>query len=489
MSINKPLCGIIQAETNTDFINYPLSSCQENKKITLLNIGNIVFINNRYYIITCYHCVKNTLNITIQIKDNRYKCYLEYFSDEFDLALLIINEYKGDHIIKPDDFVTDLTGKSYIKGLDISTFQRHKKIKDKIYNCKEINLITNNSVHTSNVSYNLPKIPYISVQIQEDIDDIHELQGISGSFLMNKNKKILGIINRVENSSIHAISTSTIQRFINEIEKTGNFKGICTLVGRYASCEYVPDHESQRKGNALYVEDCMDINYNNYNYNDNNTYMNIRNGDLIIEVNGHKIDDHGMIDGSNIDMQTYIAMNFFCGSIIPLKILRCKNNNNDYKEKKINIRARPLSSMKYISVSFNKLYNYHGLILVELSEDMINYYRDIGVTIGYSFRKNYIDNPYRNNLDEKIIVLINLDKKNLNKKTTEKINKLGLPLIKIEKDYTLAVLNKVNKKKINNVDELINIVKDNRDNTLYFSINDREKFKIEIKNDKIKDLK
>lgn len=174
---------------------------------------------------------------------------------------------------------------------------------------------------------------------------------------------------------------------------------------------------------------------------------------------------------------------------IDLKLMRCTSGNNDYKKKRITIRARPLFSLKYIPISFNNnLYEYKGLIFAELSEDIINNYINVGIYIGMSVADYYLTKPYRSEI-EYLIILVDINKTTLNNNLLKSINELGLPLINNNKSYSIPYITKVNKKKVCTLDELKNIMESNNDNIIKLDVHNSNKLKIVIKNNDIEEIK
>ena len=124
-----------------------------------------------------------------------------------------------------------------------------------------------------------------------------------------------------------------------------------------------------------------------------------------------------------------------CGDMIPCSIMRNKKlrKSNDYRIKKINIKSRPLNTMKYIPITFNgKKLEYCGLIFYELSEDIMDIYRNMGIDLGLYLSKYYLTDQYRNE-NENVIVLLDINRNKIDDKNLIIINKIGIPLIQILK--------------------------------------------------------
>jgi hypothetical protein len=289
-------------------------------------------------------------------------------------------------------------------------------------------------------------------------------------------------VSAIENSKLKVIPSVTIMRFIDEIRLTNRFNGICTIVGKFTKCDFELTENNKQYG--VLIEDNYDINYNNYDYKDKHSYMNPRKNDIIVKIEDSEITKTGKIydkcTGVELDFQTYLALNFTCGDTVSMTILRCnKKRNDDYKEKKIVIRARPIESMKYVQITFNGLIvDYKGFLFIEMSEDIILNYYNLGIDIGQFLDKYLIVTPYRNE-QEHIVVLIDIDKNRISKKNLDIVNTTGLPLMnKTEKYYMIPILKKINKKRIFNLKDLKQSLSQEEDRIFRFAMCDLSRVKI-----------
>ncbi len=160
----------------------------------------------------------------------------------------------------------------------------------------------------------------------------------------------------------------------------------------------------------------------------------------------------------HIPLTTYIALNFINDEFIPLTVLRSKNNE-EVDEKLLKIKARPVWTMKNIMInSNNRYYDLRGFIFTEISEDIIEFYRNHNILLSGKIAENYLQNPYVNS-SSRLVALVNIDKKQFSKFDLDRLFTFGIPLIKIEKttnEYCLPILENINKKKIINLDSLNN---------------------------------
>ena len=466
-----------------------------------MSIGNIFNINNSLINLTCFHCIKNTDNQSTIIKNDKYDSHITHVSDELELALLNVDKMKYKYKFWGiDDLYLDSNIKNmnmYIQTININKYMSNNKFEPITIKCTFKGILQSHKDKIT--SMNIPQIPFYAVTLNQNFSDISELTGISGSFLMS-DKKILGMVSAIENSIVYVIPSYAIYRFLAEIKSTKLFNGICTLVGNFTICNFPKNENSTIITNGVYVENTFDINYNNYPYKDKNdkdnnkiAYANLKKNDIIIKINNIRLNEKGYIYdkkfNESVDFRTYIALNYTCGSIINLEIMRCTSGNNDYKKKNIMVRARPLYSLKYIPISFNNnLYEYKGLIFAELSEDIINNYINVGIYIGTSVSDYYLTKPYRSEIAY-LIVLIDINKIALNDKLLKCVNDLGLPLVNNNKSYSIPYVTKLNKKKLCTLDEFKNAIETNEESIIKLNVYNSNKLKIIIKNNGIEEIK
>lgn len=492
--------GILYAISDSNALTFPVIFDKNRypEKLKNVNIGNLFTINNKIYVLTCLHCVKNTMEQFIIIGGTHYKCKVKFISDELELACLEVINF-GDRpdkiftILDLDNDLSKVGSKVNVQTYNIDDFCGTNELNEMVLEAKIVELIDSNLDKLKSI--NIPIIPRYALKLDKKFNDICELSGLSGSLILNREEKIIGIVSGIENSLINVVPACIIWRFLNEIKLSHSFSGLCSLVGKFTQCDFTKENSTENIY-GYFVDHTYDINYNNYKYKlSNQIGMNLKKGDIIIEINNIKMNDKWKIFDNKlnygIDFRTYIALNFMCGDKIPLKIMRYKKNDpTDYDEKKIFILSRPLNSMRFIPISFNNnIITIDGFTFIELSEDIINTYMNMGVYIGKSFAEYYIINPYRND-NEYIIILLDVDKSSVDKTILEHINEFGLPLINLRNnEYSMATITRVNKKKILNLDELKNILSSTNNITFQMSIDNSKKIKLMITNNKINTLK
>lgn len=477
--------GFLHAYIDNNALIFPKTNITTETQY--ISIGNLFMINNQIYILTCNHCIKNTIKQNFIFNDKKFNCTLKFSSDELELALLEIHDlnikYTPLTITDLDMEIKTKIKNVLIVTLDIDDFINGNSSEKISIECSKYRMD-----YKKIESLNMPELPVITMEINNDIHmDMH---GISGSLVYHENK-ILGIVSKTINNELSIIPARNIYRFLSEIITTNNFNGLCTIIGDISMINF--ETEEGITLNGLCLNNTLNINYNDFEYNEKNTRcINLKLDDIIFNIGGKSITDTGFIFddklGSNIKYNTYISLNYSCGNEIPLHIMRCTNiKKQDYTEKSIILRARPLNSLKYIPLkSKYNTFEFNGLTFGEMSENIINDYIDVGIHLGYSLKEYYINNPYRN---EKIhiVVLLDIDK-NVHKQLIDKIITSGLPLLHIkEKEYGIPIIKKVNKHKITSLDKMKNILSQQTKNTIYLNIDNRN-IKILIENNQIIDI-
>lgn len=491
--------GILQCNVASK-ITYP--KLTNDVQLQSFSVGSLFKLNDKPYLLTCHHCVKDTLNHELIIEKKKYKCGIAYVSDELELALLNINaDVKDVNYIKDIKDITEnlSMGINNINPeLIVQTVNISKYIDKNKFSILQIKCLYNEVTFQTLESINMPSMPFITVRLKDKFNDNFIIDGISGSLVIDgsgngNDSRILGIVSNITNSIIQIIPNAIINRFLKEIKENNEFNGLCTLVGKFTTCNF--NNDAREQINGIFVDDAYNINYNNYNYKEkkNEKGMNLKNGDIILNIEGKPIDERGHIYDNNLQLSiyftTFIALNYLCGMLIQLKVMRrtkIRENDNDYKEKTILIKARPLHSMKYIQNVFNgKTFTYNGLVFGEISEDIINNYIKVGIYIGNSLQEYYLKNPYRNE-DERVVVLLDINRKQMKGEITNAIDHLKLPLINtINKNYSIPIVSKVNKKKITSLNDMIDILKKQSNGVIYLAAYKMNEIKAIIKNNVI----
>jgi len=405
------------------------------------------------YIITTYRDIKYATKIYQINPHEKIKCELEFVTKSSEMNLALLRTKLNTKKLTNSPFKKDINFPKKIKLYqNIIKTKRNTKIVGKYYDCKM------NGIYMEKNSNNMPLLPYIELSIFDKIDNIN------GSIIFNS-ENLIGIVDSKKNKNILVISSIIVNRFLTEYIKKEECHGLCTLL-----CE-VQNIKIDNQTNGLLVTKNYKIKYNSTKKRDKNRLMN---KDIIIKIDGKKMDEDGNISISKLILpfNTYISLNFMKGNKISLEILR-KDRRLD-----IELECQPIKKFRYIPMDWNgDSIKINGLKLIELSEDIIEEYFDQDIYLGQTSLHNYGIVPYNNN-NKRVVILISIDKKEI-----EKYREYNLPLSKIDKEFNLPILEKINRRKIDSLDKVRESIKEN--NTLHFKISNKKSIKIRFKKDKL----
>lgn len=470
--------GILISRCNPNII----SNDQYKSDVVKLNSGSIFRINDKNFILSCYHCIKNSSSNLLMNQNESYKCSVVCIAPELDLGLLLIDDNintmpynMNDSLELPlADFIENQ--KFEIETPDIDEYMKSGKCVTTNIECTFYDII-----QSSHISLNIPKMPFIRVNLNRKYNDISQLSGISGSIVkIPKTNKIIGMISSIIDTYVYIIPACCIQRFLIEFGSTSQFNGISSLVIKTNACMFEPNELKSKLTYGIFVNDTYGVK------------SNLMKNDIIVQINGYSLNVNNKIYDPVakylFDFNVYIALNIISGTQIPLKIARLKRGTTStYIEKDISVDARSLNSMKYIPIESNKkIYEFSHMTFMELSEDIINYYIDLGILTGKSISDKYISTPYRN-IESFIVILIHIDKTHLTSKIKKNVIDIGLPLVPIKNNqYSFTVISKINNTTINSLKDIIALTNCNiSDVVINATVHDYGKLNIIIKNNDI----
>lgn len=464
-------------------------------------IGTIVEIDRKHYIITCFHGVKNVDEINFysfkrEGKSQNYKVVkkqgpkLEKLinAPELDISLIPLSEQESNKI-QTDSFNPKLPNIGETVFMTILNTQRvnqNIKIIRKEFSCKILKIS-----FESIISFHRTKIPILHMDTEKIICDYPDLTGISGSLVINTQKEIVGIISHIQQlgNTLAIIPSCFILRFIKEFQGSGNFRGLCSIVGRG-----VPACITDPKKHGYMMLDTYSI---NYNYSPTSTSEpslgdNLRNLDLITKIDEQTITESGELYDEccsiQMPLETFIALNYFSDEMISLQLYRTVNGKN-YKRFRIKLKARPVSTTCYLREIFDGRYlEIAGLIFIELSEDMLDFFEDLGYHLIGSVQKYRQLTPYRNR-NRRVVVWIDIIHDKFSEDQLRLLQDKDLPLRNVfNQDYNLPIITKIDtkleNKQITNLDQLQILLTENC--TIYGSLSEFLNVKIIIENGNIK---
>lgn len=454
----------IQNLSNTNNTNINYNNNHNNNRFEMC-IGTFIGIKDTHFILTCFHGIRNASNITIyqfnRNKLSKYEVIPVITSCELDLALLRINtQVKKSKKIKKHNININSFYLEFPKlneELFTFLFKKFDYLSDNqiAINYSLCHCINRTITYERINSFNLPLMPYININMKSLPFNINE-SGISSSIVLNSNNQIIGMVSNMttDNYLISVIPSITILRFLNEYIKYDNFLGICNIIAQKTLCEI---EFNNQKNIAYLITECYNINYNKNLRYDNSLGHNLRTNDIIHSINNLKFNTNGYVYYDKlkceIPFDTYIALNYMCGDFMTLGIYRMSNNH--LESKNIKLKARPLWTSKYISITEeNKYLEFGGFVFIELSEEMLDRYRHHGIILSGHILDYYIRHPYRNG-EEKIIILIDIIRSNFTDDILSQFNEIGIPLLNIkENKYSVSILTKINKRKVINIDQI-----------------------------------
>ena len=193
-----PTIESIKRDVPFDFWKNPVINISENNTLIDLNYidsdiinktfveksmniseGYLISYDDRIYIVTCYHGIKDCFENNIVIENLKYRIELVHNIPEFDMAIFAINELSGD-LIKCKIHDLKLLN-TYIPKVNskIKIINNKKVIKTKV---KEI-------IEEDTGSNFFTSITQICVNRTKDIDNLF---GLSGSPCYNENDELIG---------------------------------------------------------------------------------------------------------------------------------------------------------------------------------------------------------------------------------------------------------------------------------------------------------
>jgi hypothetical protein len=499
---------IIEGITSSDVLSgdylFPSKVTQsQHSKITQQikqGVGIVIKNSKREpYIITCNNSISNCrklygyLKVTQKGQVKMMKCELtvEHVCYGYDLALLSFTNKKVDkiidkliHCVHMDDFVDDLSD-DFLKDKQYKMKNPHTEQTEsyKLINIEEKKLY----------SINLPHTLIINMQKDEEKKE-NDFDGQSGSCMTcssnnSNSNSIIGLAGSYDQTynTLHVIPSVCIKRFIDECEQTNGYDGISVV-----------PFKGMIKDGKLSVVDNYGLSC--YRLKENDVMES-----LIVVDKEYLVNKHGMIHLDDIKrdvlVETFIGLKCWSEHNFQINVKR-----ND-KLTKLNLTARSIDSLLTIPLTHNQskkkndTVNFNGLVFAEFDEDYLRYYLSNDIHLIGTLIKDHINDPYSNtntNNDKnhnKKVVLVDIDFNSeditqLDEKLIEKYRRqyreIGLPLInQIDDSYFLSILTKVNKNKINNLDALINVMKDQKSIVnLYFSLDTDMGFKLGFNGDK-----
>jgi len=275
------------------------------------------------------------------------------------------------------------------------------------------------------------------------------LTGLSGSIIRSGNDNIGIIILYTDTNkglSLKAIPLHLMDIIVkNSIEQ--NITNVMNLYGIQVDTQPCEIDIQREQMNAHYVlrQSCSYIN--------GKKFFAFSEGDIIVNVDGKRFNQDKLLWSDIINLfvplNTYMMLKSLITPIPTISIKISKHCKDDSKIRIFNLMSVPYTNMYYIR-TITKIYEWRGLIFMDLSLELLEFYRRLGVQIENGFSQN---DPYALT-NEKIVILFNYEKSFSSNISNNLLCSMPYKNYTSSKHY-FYVVNFVGQKKINNLDDLM----------------------------------
>jgi hypothetical protein len=294
------------------------------------------------------------------------------------------------------------------------------------------------------MSLNYPMLQYFYIIFDDpDIYNDEQIKGLSGTCVLS-NDKIIGILLNIlnESNNVSIIPTSMILMFLTHISENNSREPNNYYLMGVPFLYTVGDTDlgDGKQSNILIVT---------------KTYCSqIKNDDIISNINGLSFNKHGFINSVNLPIDTWISMNNL--KKMSLTLFRDVKKNDDYQKMDVIISSHLINTKIKIPISSKiEYFIWSGLIFVELTENILKYYHDSGISLYTSLIEHHFNNPF-DDINKKIIVMIDADKTYMSPKIQELFIKHKLPILHSNTDiYDVPIVTKCDGKNVKNLADLI----------------------------------
>ncbi|VBB17946.1 hypothetical protein YASMINEVIRUS_409 [Yasminevirus sp. GU-2018] len=475
-----------------DFIHDFMNFNPENMT-TYRGVGYVRKHNDTFYIITCNHIV---------VKYAKYKgyCYdvagemaefdmmIHTRVPELDVAILTVISHHDpplselptdtqiDRIYQKERFNTVITGEYRPMAMNRS---ETKEVLQKRAEFLEVPISADvQMVFESLVSKHIHHVPLLNIPVDElppikkfvrdfKIDMQNDLKvmnprrqfisktvaekvaGLSGS-IVRSNGKMIGMICMYTDTT-KMLSMKAVPMFLLDIIFDNVVtKGITQLMGIQVDTHpCTVDYQFERvSGHYINKKTCGYIN--------GKKWINFVEGDIIMEVDDKKFNEHGMLwsdtMGMFVPLNTYTMIKTNSDPYSPITIKVAKQMGDDIKARNYNIMCISYNNMYRTRVS-DRVCRWGDTVFIEVSEEMLMFYKRLGVDIVDTVKG--FDEYSINN--EKVVVVFNYKKPLPEAQLTKKMY-IDMPY-KGGVGFTFYSLHTVGQKKIANIDDLVSVIR------------------------------
>lgn len=434
-------------------------------------IATLISYGNEYYVITCYHGIQNNVDIHLLAKlgDEVISCKMDelYSLKEYDFSVLRfcnkddiskIREYEGDHqnnSIMNIKFLKGFPNNFKINYLSYEGDEGDQEYKEYEGNEHITGKLHIKQIRCEHIGYSIskirselyPPIPIIDIKINDILDDL-SYEGLSGSLVTDHNDKVHGMISHynIEYRTFCVIPSYCLKLFFVMSLTNDKVKSFCLST---KVCNFIDDrtgHIITKGYNIVYktVTD-RDIKFKNY--------------DLIECINDIPFDDSGNLYFKRIGIYVPLDTYFILENTKYHKFkYHVKKDLDNYVQAEKSIYPVPLEKYIRFDLEYHKkIIKYQGLVITEMSEQLLSYYDNLGIKISGKVEDHY--NDCYSAINQKLVVIINIEYNKLPSNIFEIYKLIGLPLIRdTGGKYLIPIISKVDDIKINNLDEMEKII-------------------------------
>lgn len=422
---SKQVCILARYEPNAEQ-PWNEKSSEDDLERTKLTTGEIIMIDDRFYVLTCFHGVVFSSNIVIigwtNEGDRVVTEPLAHRVDapELDLSLIEMKpDFECDDPLTIDDFLLDHT----------TMFTIDRKIVSKS--------MESNETHRANLLYisdemevatspSQPRLPYIHV-MPETLDKTWRW-GLSGTLVRSRKGSVAGMVkscDRYNSSTIILIPSITLVRFVTEVNYKDSYHGLNFLPLDFQLVQCILDKEEvpflMCKGD----------------------YKWIHSGLMFHEIAGKKITDDGRIQyhGWKLTIDAYIALTKL-NSTMKLTVYdpdkdTVTTDNIGLCNVYNSIKIPPSERIEYCWIQNHAF--------VQLSDTLLHQWRERGDNYINSLTTDYVKRPYSINRTRRVIAIV-ASKNSRVQKLIDSMRKHSTP--------ELLVIKSVDGKLVRDIDKL-----------------------------------
>jgi hypothetical protein len=428
-------------------------------------LATIVKHNNLYYLITCYHGIQDYKDVhAILYMDNAVimqKVTEVYSLRQYDFSVLEFSDptfgarikgyadvdmkYKLS-IANGDTLKINFIPNKNDTGRKNGLFPEFKSL-----SCKYVGTVM------SNIRSGMyPSIPVIEIKVSDVVNPAN-YEGLSGSLVYDCHNNIYGMTSayKTGSKSLYIIPSYCLRQFFMMSLSKTDTRSVCFTT-------QVCDIWNSKIGHE--IVESHGISYKT----DSDKEFKFKKEDLIESVDGIPFDDNGYIlieeFGISVPLDTYFSLT--CTGSYKVKYYsksKNKNSKGEYDRIEMTKLIQPVAIhdvLLFNSEYCDKKIKYRGLIITEMSEQLLRHYDSSGIKINGLIADYY--NDCYTDTKQKIVVIIGVEYSKISDEVSEVYKKIGLPLIKATIDgYVIPIISKINNKKVNDLSDVIEMLTDN----------------------------